>query len=370
MQVVPVGAGAARVPSGRPVATSSARPSASPDVLISRAQPIAGVRNPGLVALRLQRELSAKRVAAGQADAAMRATAIWSPRRRVLAAERDALQAQVETLMRREAEQARIMLPDVQKARFAVTLERLRALEGELGAEAAVRLARQTYYAGFAWDGVAAAGQSKPATRWELSAAGFPHGVTNHWNAAGGFDGDMRTPDGTPVDMGHMFCGVDWQVNDRHAHGAWSIESVTLGGDLGSAMANTLGASPDEARAAIAGEGDFDLNGDLDGLNLAKRLETHHGARVSDVLAAYYAENPTRTRVSEYASHGRWVARNSDGTPKRTRYGGYVLNDELLRHETRAMTRLIRVWAKDFSRVERAQQDAIIGAFGEWMRSH
>lgn len=325
-------------------------------------EPVRAPRNASLEAVRLQRELSAARVAAGEADAAMRQVPIWSPTRRgELKAARDALQRTVVTLEAREAQQARVSLRDVQRARFRVLLERYATLERQIGPQETARLARQTYYGGVAWDGVAASATSRPASRWEIAAAGFPHGAANTWNAAGGFDGDMQTPDGTPVDVGHMLCGVDWQVNQREREGAWSLETVTLGGDLGTAMARAHSVPADEA---LASEGEADLNGDLDALNVAERIRRNPRASVTSILSAYYAQPD---RVAEYASHGVWFVRNADGTPKRTPYGRYELDRNVIERSTSWMARLIRVWNGDTDRVTRERRDAVVTAFETWL---
>lgn len=367
VQVLPVGA-SVRVASPGPDISEVRRAASASDFVVGRAQSVAGVRNPGLVALRLQRELSVARVAAGEAERAYRAAPFWSASRKELRATRDARQADVRSLETREAEQAAVMLPDVQKARFQVLLERLPVLEAKVGTNEAARLARQTYYAGPAWDGVAAAGRVRMATRWEIQEAGLPHGIFNEWNAAGGFDGDMRMPDGTPVDVGHMFCGVDWQVNGRVAKGAWSIEAVTIGGDLSTAMASITSATAEAGRAALSGELGFDMNGDLDGLNIAQRLAKSPGTSMSSAVAAYYGRG--LRRVNEYVTHAKWIVRNADGTPKRTRYGGYELDHATFRRNTGWMANLIRVWNGRMSTVSRAEQDAVIDAFAEWLREN
>ena len=330
------------------------------------------------VALSVQRELSKARIALGEADLALQRRP--NPSERVaLTGRRDAAQRNVDLWARREDRQMAqpLLVPEVEKARFVVTLERLAELEAERGATEAARIARQTYYAGFAWDRVAGDGitafpspfrkTTHTPSEAQLDAAGLPHGKWNTDNAAGGYDGSMRTPDGVAVDMGHAFCGIDWQVNQRHARGGWTIEAVTLGGDLASAMARTKSAGMRDAANAFADETDSDYNGDIDGLNIAKRLEVASSTTMSRVIAGYYASGGAPTRIEELARTSRYVIRDANGTPKRTRDGRYALDAKAIRKDTGWLARLMSAWALRFEPIKQPKQNAVIEAFAHWL---
>jgi hypothetical protein len=248
---------------------------------------------------------------------------------------------------------------DVEKAQFAVLQKRMGELEQEHGKEQAVTLARQTYYNSDLWN---LAGGSEKASDAQVLALGLPHtpGDKDTGVAAGGFRGQMRTPDGQPVDMGHVLCGMDWQLNkdripkklsvDDLAKAAekegladileklpgggpdidnpFTLDFVTLEGDLGSAVASRYGG--ESADKAVAEESDYDWNSDLDGLNLAKRLETNPNQSLSDTLNAYYGNGEYKNRVDEYATHGKYVKRDGNGQPVRDEAGHYKMDIEAM----------------------------------------
>ncbi|QSQ22716.1 hypothetical protein JY651_47750 [Pyxidicoccus parkwayensis] len=249
---------------------------------------------------------------------------------------------------------------DVEKAQFVVTEKRLGELEQKYGKEQAITMARQTYYNSDLWN---LAGGSRTATDNQVLALGLPHvpgEAKNNEPAVGGYPGAMRTPDGQPVDMGHVLCGMDWQVNKDRVPDTLAVDDlakavgqeklgdilkklpgggtripnpfdkgfVTLTGDLGSAVKKRYEGQP--ADVAIASESNYDWNGDLDGLNLAKRLETNPNQSLGDAMKGYYDSGESRNRVDEYATHGEYVKRDDNGQPKKDKNGHYQLDTDAI----------------------------------------
>lgn len=250
---------------------------------------------------------------------------------------------------------------DVEKAQFVVLEKRMGELEQKYGKKEAITLARQTYYNSDLWN---VAGGSKKASDVQVLALGLPHtpGKKDDSPVVGGFKGQMRSADGQPVDMGHVLCGMDWQVNKdrvpkelkvkdvasalgedaeavkkvlKYIPGSngvtmpnpFDLDFVTLKGDLGSAVKRRFleDASPD---AAIAAEGSYDWNGDLDGLNLAHRLETNPNQSAADALKSYYDSGESKNRLDEAATHSKYFKRDDKGIPQRDDKGHYKMDTD------------------------------------------
>ncbi len=236
-------------------------------------------------------------------------------------------------------------------------------LEQQYGKEKAITLARQTYYNSDVWN--LAAGSEK-ASDDQVLALGLPHkpGEKDNGPFSGGYMGPMRTLDGQPVDMGHVLCGMDWQINKDRAPDSLKVDDltravghgevgkvlkeyigdkasipnpfdlgfVTLEGDLGSAVKESLGGtSPDDA---VAEEGDYDWNSDLDGLNLAKRLETHPNQSLADALGGYYDSGEYKNRADEFATHSEYVKRDGNGQPVKDKNGHYEMDTEKMAEDS------------------------------------
>ncbi|WP_257448659.1 hypothetical protein [Archangium lipolyticum] len=248
---------------------------------------------------------------------------------------------------------------DVEKAQFVVLEKRMGELEKQYGKHKAATLARQTYYNSDLWN---LAGGSAKASDDQVLALGLPHtpGQKNSDVAVGGYAGQMRTPDGQPVDMGHVLCGMDWQLNKDRVPKTLSVDDlakavgkeklgdiikslpggepdipnpftkgfVTLTGDIGSAVAARYnGTSADDA---IKNESDYDWNGDLDGLNLAKRLADNPNQSITDAMKSYYGSGEYKNRVDEYATHGGFVKRDGNGQPIKDKNGHYELDTKAI----------------------------------------
>ncbi|RKH62931.1 hypothetical protein [Corallococcus llansteffanensis] len=245
---------------------------------------------------------------------------------------------------------------DVEKAQFVVLEKRMGELEQKYGKNQAITLARQTYYNSDLWN---LAGGSHKASNAQVKALGLPHtpGEKNNRVEVGGFEGQFRAPDGQPVDMGHVLCGMDWQVNKDRVPKDLNINElakasgqegaakalkllpgsngvtvpnpfdkdfVTLTGDLGSAVENRYkGKSAEEA---VAGEGDYDWNGDLDGLNVAHRMETNPNLSASDALKSYYDSGESKNRLNEVATHSKYFQRDGAGVPRWDDKGHYKMD--------------------------------------------
>lgn len=218
---------------------------------------------------------------------------------------------------------------DVQRASFQVFNERLAALEAEGGREKAARLARQSYYNDTQFN--ASAG-TLPASESELLKAGFPK------------DPLMKAPNGDVIDMGHVACALDWKVNPSVMnHLGADLDQVTLTGDLGAA-AVSMGNGRRSAADALGREASPpDLYGDIDGLNLAARLEAQPSRSMADTLSSYYGNNP-KNRMQEFASHSPYVQKDAGGQPMKDAAGNFVLDDGKL--QTAAMD-----FAKELQRV-------------------
>ena len=245
---------------------------------------------------------------------------------------------------------------DVEKAQFVVLEKRMGELEQKHGKNQAITLARQTYYNSDLWN--QAAGSTK-ASDAQVKALGLPRtpGEKNNGVAVGGFEGQFRAPDGQPVDMGHVLCGMDWQANKdrvpkelkikdlakavgqesaadvlKHLPGSNGVtvpnpfdkDFVTLTGDLGSAVQSRYGGK--SASEAVAGQSDYDWNGDLDGLNVARRMETNPNLSAADALKGYYDSGESKNRVDEVATHSKYFQRDGSGVPRRDDKGHYKMD--------------------------------------------
>lgn len=263
------------------------------------------------------------------------------------------LQQQITALEQTEATQPQ---DAVERARFTVFNERMAQLEAQLGKEGAATIARQTYYNSDVWNNAAG---TEPASAAAINAAGLPHEPGNNADAAvGGFSGHMRTPDGREVDMGHVAAALDWQVNasripDNFAiPQAWNLVSidnpfnlnaVTVMGDVASAMTQTdrNGNLAANADTAIAGQQDYDWNGDIDGLNLANRLRQDPNLSITDALNGYYGTGQYQNRINEYATHGDYIRRDSSGAPLRDAQGNYQVDTQRLANEGREFAEIL-----------------------------
>ncbi|HMV69330.1 MAG TPA: LysM peptidoglycan-binding domain-containing protein [Myxococcota bacterium] len=101
----------------------------------------------------------------------------------------------------------------------------------------------------------------------------------------------VRLPDGSVIDPGHLFTGIDAQL---HPDTSWEIDAYridnrdasTWSGDVGQAIVGYQGgATADQAWERDASEAD--LLADLDGVNLGSGWSL--GGGVADQLAAYYS---------------------------------------------------------------------------------
>lgn len=268
----------------------------------------------------------------------------------------------------RELEEAEDALPReaVERARFTVFNERLAELEAEHGTETAARLARQTYYNSDVWNGAALTGK---ASEGEINAAGLPHGDYSGGIAVGGYGGAMRTPDGRPVDMGHVAAALDWQVNDHGGHGnPFDENAITLSGDIASAIKRTEGADDAEAaaEAAIGAEGDADWNGDIDGNNLAHRLEQNEGQTLAETLSGYYDSGDYEQRVDEWATHSKYIERDEQGVPLREADGSYVVDEDELRGNANGFLKLLTKGKSLLPTTDYADRE-VVDAWVEWL---
>ena len=246
-------------------------------------------------------------------------------------------------------------LDAVGHARFTVFHARIATLEHELGKGCAATIARQTYYNSEAWN--VAAG-SWPASEAKVLAAGLPRGpdYSTH-QAVGGYRGTMLTPDGREVDMGHVAAALDWQVNadsvpdsyltpslpPHRIPNPFTLDTVALTGDVASAVRNTPNGdnAARRADAAIAKEGDADWNGDIDGLNLANRLQRSPNMSITQALNGYYGTGQYQRRIDEFATHSRYIQRDANGRPQRDAQGDYAVNRDLLAFEAHGFSLLL-----------------------------
>ncbi|MCK6546455.1 hypothetical protein L6R52_11445, partial [Myxococcota bacterium] len=259
-----------------------------------------------------------------------------------------------------EAEEAKLPPDAVAQARLTVFEERLAAIEATQGKGEAARLARQTYYNSDVWNGAAGTGKASEA---EIDAAGFPRGAWHSGAATDGYDGEMQTRDGNVVDMGHVACALDWQVNGRGGFpNPFDANAVTLTGDLASAILRTpAGGDP---AAAIDAEGDADWNGDLDGNNLAKRLADDPDASLADTVRGYYSGD-YRDRIDEWATHSKYVERSDDGVPLRDADGHYVLDRDQLQRDANGFAVLLSQGGT-LNPLNRFEDRAVIDAWADW----
>lgn len=324
-------------------------------------------------AVALERELSEARQALGQAQQRLEQRNLLQKGWDWLSNGDEAQEEEIEQLQGRvdalEAKEARLPQDAVERARFTVFNERLAELEATQGKGAAAQLARQTYYNSGVWNGAAG---TPPATPGQINAAGFPRGEYNGSEAVGGFGGEMRDPDGNPVDMGHVACALDWQVNAHRLSGVYGnpfdANAVTISGDVASAMVNTP-IGPDaakRAREAIAAEGDADWNGDIDGQNLAHRLASDPGASLTDTVRGYYGGDQQR-RIDEWATHSKYVRRDEAGVPLRDPHGNYQLDRDRLQGDAHNFANLLSKGAALIPGNDYAERE-VVDAFGAWLR--
>ncbi|MBL8956570.1 MAG: hypothetical protein JNK82_37695 [Myxococcaceae bacterium] len=309
-------------------------------------------------ALTTQRELSAARQQLGQLQQRRERQPVLMLD---LATDRQIaqLQEKVSALEKLEASQPE---KSVLKARFTVFNERMGELEKTLGKSQAATIARQTYYNGPTWN---APSGTMPATIGAINAAGLPHGKFNPNIAAGGFEGEMMTPDGKAVDMGHVSAALDWQVN-RHL--GLSEGEVTVVGDLGSAMRNTSSSSPSAKAAdeALDIEGPGDWNGDLDGQNLANRMRQNPNLSITDALKGYYGTGDHKNRVNEWASHSPYIVRNADGRPALDREGNFQFTPQL-KADSEAFLKKLTLYRQD---PKDKDGQGVIDAFGRYLAAN
>jgi hypothetical protein len=291
------------------------------------------------------------------------------------------LQGQITSLEQVERSQPQ---EAVERARFTVFNERMAQLESQMGRQAAATIARQTYYNSDTWNNAAG---SERASAGDINAAGLPRAPDyNASEAVGGYSGEMRTPDGRPVDMGHVASALDWQVNadrlPRHfmipqaynqvgITNPFNLGTVTLTGDVASAMTRTsrTGDIAASADAAIARENDFDWNGDIDGLNLANRLSQNPNLSLTDALNGYYGSGQYQNRIDEFATHSPYVQRDENGVPRRDAQGNYQLETGRLGTDARNFAEMLDkdvlstlgFTEGDYSTTE------VVDAFGRWL---
>lgn len=249
------------------------------------------------------------------------------------------LEKKVKDLERVEASQP---VEAVERARFTVFQQRFAELEKEMGTKGAITIARQTYYDSGVWNG---ARGSIPASEAAINRAGLPHHPTYVKGIANeGYGGEMRTPDGRQVDMGHVVAGLDFKINGNVPGSPLDINSATLSGDVASAINNGAVRGPDaRSRAwdAIKAEGDADWRGDIDATNLAHRYENDPKQRVSDLFATYYGNGAYQHRVTELAGHSKYIKREN-GQPVRDASGGFVVDREALQRDASRFATLLR----------------------------
>ncbi|WP_342375187.1 hypothetical protein NVS55_28325 [Myxococcus stipitatus] len=252
--------------------------------------------------------------------------------------------AKVAQLEKEEAKQVAASPEAVGKARFQVFTERFAELEKDVGKGKAATLARQTYYNSTAWNNGRG---SPPATQGDINSAGLPHDPKYvPGMAVSGYSGESRTPDGKKVDLGHVAAAIDWQVNkDKVPSGPnpFNLDTVTLTGDVASAInqvrdGTNAGSSLD---AAIAKEGDGDWNGDIDGLNIAKRLADSPGKSIGQTLKDYYGTGAYQKRVDEFARHSKYIQRDANGVPGRTANGAYAVDTQKLADDAKSFAKVL-----------------------------
>jgi len=287
-------------------------------------------------ALDTQRQLSALRQEAGRLQLGLDNRSLFQKGRDAITGGDDATEARIARLRQDIAglENVERAQPQdaVERARFTVFNERMATLERELGKSGAATIARQTYYNSAVWN---VGGGTLPASEAQVLAAGLPHDPNySGGQAVGGYSGRMRTPDGREVDMGHVAAALDWQVNaDRVPDNYWlpgipptripnpfTLETVTLTGDVGSAVKNTAAGNNVARRAdtAIANERNEDWYGDIDGLNLANRLRQNPNMSLTQALNGYYGTGQYQNRIDEFATHSRHIQRDANGRPSAT----------------------------------------------------
>ncbi|QRO00360.1 hypothetical protein JRI60_15670 [Archangium violaceum] len=244
----------------------------------------------------------------------------------------------------------------VERARFTVFMDRMGELEKTMGKGEAATIARQTYYNSTVWN--VGGGTPFGASEGAINAAGLPHDPNYSGGmAVGGYSGRMRTPDGQEVDMGHVACALDWQVNEKRVPdnyllptlpptripNPFNLQTVTLTGDVASAIKNTARGDNAGARAdtAIGNEGKEDWYGDIDGLNLANRLAQNPNQSLTQVLGDYYGKGQYQNRIDEFATHSRYIQRDGQGQPLRDAQGHYVVDKQKLESEAYAFANIL-----------------------------
>jgi hypothetical protein len=326
---------------------------------MASAPPPGGSMSADAQALATQRRLSELRQAAGRLQRRLDDRGILQWGRDAITHEAEATEATIDQLKQGIAalENSERAQPQdaVERARFTVFIERMSKLELELGKSGAATIARQTYYNSLVWNG---GGGSSSASDAEVLAAGLPHEPDYSGGlSVGGYGGRMRTPDGIEVDMGHVAAALDWQVNaNRVPRGytnlldplhpipnPFTLDTVTLTGDVASAVRNTARGKDTARRAdlAIAREGNEDWYGDIDGLNLANRLRRKPTQSITQALKDYYSAGQYKKRIDEFATHSRYIRRDAQGTPQRDAEGAPVVNSDLLAREAYAFSLLL-----------------------------
>ncbi|WNG50858.1 hypothetical protein F0U60_47095 [Archangium minus] len=277
----------------------------------------------------------------------------------------DAAEKEVKKLEALEAKQYARNPSEVERARFQVFMERLPALEQQYGKQRAAEIARQTYYNSAVWNGV---GGAASAQKGQINAAGLPHDPKFLGRQTrGGYEGNFRTPDGQPLEMGHVLAGVDWELNGRGKkfNNPFDRNAVTVVGDLAWLIGDGL-KKPTETKKRFDAEGDNNWNGDIDGLNIAERLKRNPNLGLAQAFKDYYGGNAYQRRVDEWAQHSKYFLRQANGEPARDKNGNYQLNQRLLQKD-----------AENFFRVLNLGNDPgqivgglVIGHFNDWLAAH
>ncbi len=327
---------------------------------------VAGASTALKAAIQTQRELSDHRVLLGSHQLG-RSPA--SP------ADITGVKADIARLERTERTQAP---SDVETARYVVFHERLGQLEKSLGRKEAVQLARQTYVNGESWARLSGAPRASEA---QLSFAGLPRGVPLKGEAGGGFSGEMRTLHGERVDMGRVMCALDCQVNAARVprkvsvkglslYNPLDVQGATLGSDVGAVISRLpAGLSRAEINSASATallqRGEAKLRGDVDGLNIARRLQKDPPTGLSQLIEGYYSSGASARRMEELAGHGKYILRDAQGQALLDGTGHYRIDAAALGSDG---------WWAAFAMAQEnpaiplEQADAAALAFHDWMK--
>lgn len=327
---------------------------------------VAGASPSLKAALQTQRDLSSARVLLGSYQLGLRTGAQGDLTR---------VKADISRLERAERTQTP---SNVEKARYVVFAERLGELETSMGKKGAAQLARQTYFNSESWARLSGAPR---ATEAQLNHAGLPRGTLVKGEAAGGFNGEMQALNGERVDMGRVMCALDFQVNASRVpakvnvqglsiYNPLDVHGATLGGDVGVAIART---GPSLSRAEINSgaashilqHGETALRGDIDGLNLAHRLQKNPSAPLAQVIDGYYGSNANQRRIEELASHSKYALRDAQGELMRDGTGHYKVDVAALGADG---------WWQAFAMKQQEpaipleQSDSVASAFHDWMK--